>query len=93
MIKAVHIMDLRSAVDTLRSHVPLSAFRWTDPTLFVAVTPVRQVHLVELRTALNEVYQATGVQLPKYTNDVIAGETVIRAIDLKELRDAVRALE
>ena len=52
------------------------------------------MHLVELRTALNEAYQAAGRTLPTYTDlTLVAGVTVIKALHLNELRTAVRALE
>jgi len=51
------------------------------------------VHLTELRTALDQAYQAAGQTPPTYTDSaVVAGLTVIKAIHLNELRTAVRAL-
>ena len=65
-----------------------------DLALTTTVTPVRRIHVIELRTALDEAYQATGLPLPMYTDqNVTVGETLIRAIHLEELRAAVRALE
>jgi hypothetical protein len=93
-IKAAHITELRSAIDTLRSRNGLAAFGWTDPTLTPGVTVVKRVHFIELRTALSQAYQAAGQPAPTFTDSVItAGATVIRAIHLNDLRSDARGLE
>ncbi|MDE2180272.1 MAG: hypothetical protein KGJ40_05405 [candidate division NC10 bacterium] len=93
-IKAVHVTELRSAINTLRAVNSLAAFTWTDPTLTVGSTLVKKVHLDELRTALGQVYQAAGQSAPSYTDPTLtAGSTRIKAVHVTELRTAVRALE
>lgn len=55
---------------------------------------MKRVHVTELRTALAEAYQAAGRTQPTYPEPTItAGQTVIRASHLSELRTAVRSLE
>jgi subtilisin family serine protease len=94
LVRAVHVTDLRSAVDTLRSLNGLPAFGWTDATLDVRSTVVRAVHVNELRAALNEAYQRVGLPSPAYTDPVPAArETLVKAAHLSELRGAVRGLE
>ena len=57
-------------------------------------TSVKVAHLIELRTALNQAYEAVRRTVPTYTDlSVLAGLTIIKAIHLDELRTAVRALE
>jgi hypothetical protein len=57
-------------------------------------TPAKKVHLDELRTALNQAYQAAGISPPAYIDSaIVAGQTVIKASHVSELRTAVRALE
>ena len=71
----------------------LPAFAWTAPTLTPGTTPVRRVHLTELRAALDAVYDALGRTRPSYTDaTVAAGATAIEAVHLTELRKAVAAL-
>jgi len=92
-IKAVHLTELRTAIDRARAARGLASFSWTDPTLSPGSTRIRAIHLTELRTALNQAYQAAGRSLPTYTDPIIvAGPTFIRAIHLSELRAALRAL-
>jgi subtilase family protein/List-Bact-rpt repeat protein/fibronectin type III domain protein/fervidolysin-like protein/HYDIN/CFA65/VesB family protein len=94
IIRAVHVTDLRSAVDTLRSLSGLPAYRWTDATLSVGSTVVRAVHVSELRAALNEAYQRLGLPSPTYTEPALAArETVPKAAHLSEVRSAVRGIE
>jgi len=92
-IKAVHITELRAAINSARASRSLSPFAWTDPTLTIGSTRVRAVHLTELRTALNQAYQAAGRALPTYTDpSSVAGVSIIKAAHLNELRAAVQAL-
>lgn len=94
LIKAVHVTELRSAINTLRAVNSLSAFSWTDPTLTAGTTPAKKVHMDELRQALNEAYQAAGQSAPGYTDPtIVAQQTMIKASHVSELRTAVRALE
>jgi hypothetical protein len=54
-IKAVHIAELHSRIDSLRTRYGLGAFAWTDPTLAAGTTIIRAQHIIDLRTALREV--------------------------------------
>ena len=58
------------------------------------MTEVKAIHLVEMRTALNQAYQAARLSPPTYTDPVIAaGEVPARVPHVAELRAAVRGLE
>ena len=89
VVQALHITELRSAINTVRAARGLSAFTWTDPTLTAGSTKAKALHLTEMRTALNQAYQAVGRTAPTYTDATV---TVIKAIHLNELRTAVRGL-
>ena len=72
----------------------LPGLGWTDPVLVPGVTPIKRVHLAELRTALLEVYVAAGRPAPIYsTRALTSGTTVIAAVDMMEVRAAVSALD
>jgi subtilisin family serine protease len=93
-IKAVHITELRTRIDEVRTARGLSKFSWTDATLTQNSTPIKAVHFQELRTALDAAYTAAGKTLPSYTDPtIVAGSTVIKAAHITELRSAVTALE
>ena len=59
----------------------------------LGVTPVRAVHVQELRTALAEAYAAAGRTAPAFTDaTIVQGASVVRAVHIAELRAAIVAL-
>ena len=92
-IKATHINELRSAIDTLRARQTLAAFTWTTPTLSPGSTPAQAQHLLDLRAALTSASQAAGRGTPGFAESIVARQTLIKASHLAELRTAVRTLE
>jgi hypothetical protein len=94
VIKAVHVTELRTAINSARTARGLAAYAWSDPTLSSRSTLVKAVHLIDLRAALNQAYQAALKALPTYTDPtLVARQTTVKAIHLNELRTAVRALQ
>ncbi|PYN77918.1 MAG: hypothetical protein DMD97_07020 [Candidatus Rokuibacteriota bacterium] len=93
VVRAVHVSELRAAIDNLRTRTGLVRFDWTDATLVPGSSVVRRAHVEELRTALIAVYEAVGRPAPSFSDSTIAGVTVIRASQLEELRSAARALD
>jgi hypothetical protein len=93
-VRAVHVTELRSRVNAVRSATGLAAFTFTDATLAAGITPVRAVHLGELRTAISQAYVAVGRMPPAFTDPGIQPRmTLVRAVHISELRAAVIALE
>lgn len=85
-IKAVHMNQLRTAVNAVRTLAGLSAFNFTDPTLDPSVT-VKRMHLIELRTALGEARSTLALTTLVYTRPTItAGVSLVKAVDIQELR-------
>jgi hypothetical protein len=94
LVKAIHVVELRQCVDTLRSRAGLLPFAWADPTVTSRDTRVKAVHIADLRTALGQVYAALGRTPPIYTDPVLTPrQTLIKAIHINQLRTAVRNLE
>jgi glycosyl hydrolase family 44/List-Bact-rpt repeat protein len=94
VIKAVHVIELRAAIDSLRAAHGLGAFSWTDATLIVRSTSVRRVHFLELRTALAAVCAVLPGKCTAYTDATLnSGQTIVKAVHLNDLRANVRALE
>ena len=92
-VKAVHITELRTAINAARTRNGLAASTWTDPTLTARSTTLKAVHITELRTALNQVYTRLGRALPTYTDPtLVAGQTTSKAAHVQELRNAVNAV-
>ena len=91
-VKAIHVTELRAAIDALRARHALGPFSWTDAAL-TPTTPVRAAHISEMRAALGQVYAAAAVEAPAYTDPVLyPGATPVKAAHLAELRAAVVVL-
>ena len=67
-MRAVHVLELRQLVDTVRAVCDLPRAAWTDGIITSGETPIRAVHLTELRTALSEAYGACSLTPPAYTD-------------------------
>jgi len=91
VVKAAHVVELRTAVAAARARNGLSAVTWTDPTL--SGVGIKAIHLTELRAALNAVYTKLSRTLPSYTDPtIVPGQTKSKAAHVQELRNAVSAL-
>jgi hypothetical protein len=95
--RAVHITELRTRIDALRSRFQLSRVSWTVIQAAAAGQPGTAItagHINELRGAVESAYEAAGHAPPlrQWTDDITPGVTV-KAVHITEIRDAVRALE
>jgi hypothetical protein len=93
VVKAVHITELRARIDSLRASHGLPAYGWTDPTITNGSTGILALHILELRGALAQAYDAAGGMPPAYTDPSLGAGTVIKAVHMTELRAAVVTLE
>lgn len=65
-----------------------SAIRFTDEPLVPGVTPIRAVHLTELRVAVNTAREHASLPAVVFTDDPSAG-VVVKARHISELRSAL----
>jgi microcystin-dependent protein len=91
-VKAAHITELRSRIDSARAAHGLSAFAYTDPALTATSTVVRAQHILDLRTALSQVYTQLGQPQPVYTDPSLGAGTTLKAAHVSELRTAAAAV-
>ena len=92
-IRAADFRSLRERIDALRTRAGLSPFAWTDPVLIPGVTPIKAVHMRELRAALGGVYGARWLPRPTYTDPVVVPGTPIKLAHLVELQAYIAAVE
>jgi hypothetical protein len=87
-IKAVHVNELRRAVDGRRTEAGLPAYAWTDDPVIRGITIIRAIHFLELRAAIQQVWTAAGLgRLPSWTaGSPPAAGRVVHASDLNDLR-------
>jgi len=87
VIQAVHITDLRQAVNLMRAAGGLGAVSFTDPDP-TGIAP-RAIHITEIRTALTAARNALGLPPIGYTDAALSG-LVVKAIHVQELRSGVK---
>ena len=88
-VKAVHLAEIRTAVNAMRIAAVLLPATFTD--LAVPGTPIKMVHITELRTSLDEARSLIGLNAIAYTDSTLsAGVTPIKATHLQELRNGTQ---
>ena len=89
-IKKVHITELRTAVDAVRTVAGLPGGSWTHTTLTQQVTEVTAADVNDLRTALdaalNDLHLSTSTAYTDVTLATGASGTVIQKVHFTELR-------
>jgi len=92
-IKAVHITELRTAIDAVRKLANGGAenpFNYTDPAITAQSTGVRKIHLTDLRNALDPARATLGLSPLAYTDPAITQQTTtVKAAHFAELRNGV----
>ncbi|HJP91178.1 MAG TPA: RHS repeat-associated core domain-containing protein [Pyrinomonadaceae bacterium] len=89
LIKAVHVTELRSAINLLRARVGLAAASWAE-TVSAGVV-IKASHITEMRTRLGEARTALGLAATSYTDPALAAGTQIKASHIQEIRDSLKA--
>ncbi len=85
--RAVHITDLRKAVNAVRTLTGLPAASWTDSN--ISGLPIKAVHTQELRLKLAESLTVLDLQVPTWTDATLAG-VMVKAVHMEEIRQAVK---
>ena len=94
-IKAVHVTQLRTAIDDFRTKAKLGAVVWDDLTLAIGQTKVRAAHIQQLRNSLNDALTTLQCASPSYTDPtytdstITPNVTIIKAAHIEDLRKAV----
>lgn len=86
-IKAIHINELRTAVNNARARAGLSAASWAE-TVSAGVT-VKASHITEMRARLDEARAALGLSAASYTDPSLAAGIIVKAVHIQELRQRV----
>jgi hypothetical protein len=86
-VKAVHLAQLRTAVDAVRSLASLGAGGYTDAA--TAGLQIKAIHVTQLRAALDPARSALGLTALVYTDNSPAG-VVVMAVHFQQLRDGTQ---
>lgn len=87
VIKAVHLAELRVAVNAVRALAGLAPASFTDAAVPGVI--VKAIHINELRTALDQARSALGLPTGGWSEPITAG-TIIKARHFEEIRERVR---
>jgi uncharacterized repeat protein (TIGR01451 family) len=89
-MKAVHLTELRTAVNLVRAAAGLPAAVLTDPSL-PAGTRIKAAHVTELRASLDQARAALGLSPNEYYYDAtLPAGSKIKAEHIRELRLGVK---
>jgi len=84
-VRGSHVLELRDAINTLRTAASLPPTSFSDPSL--TSIAVKALHVNELRSSLDGARSTLGIPAIGYTHTLTTGVTPVRAIDLTELRN------
>ena len=88
VVSAIHITELRAAVNVFRARAGLQPYAFDETTPVV----VKAIHLQQLRSALSAAYNALGFTVPAWTDLTITQRvTPVKAVHFNQLRSAVRS--
>jgi hypothetical protein len=88
--KAVHISELRTAVNAMRVACGVSTVSFTDPSMTAGVL-IKAAHVTQLRSALDAARSNIGLPALSYTDSTItAGVTPLKAAHVQEIRTGVK---
>lgn len=87
VVKALHVTELRTAIDNYRATASLGAYSWS--TTINAGAVITAAHVTELRSALTPALQAFS-RTVTYTNNPLTNGDPISAIDIQELRNYLK---
>lgn len=87
VIKAVHLAQVRDAVNAIRADAGMPAASWTD----VAATglTIKAIHILELRAALTPALTTLG-RTAAYTDPNLTSGYVVKKVHIQEIRDYTR---
>ncbi|HYI09732.1 MAG TPA: S8 family serine peptidase [Thermoanaerobaculia bacterium] len=90
-VEAVHLTQLRTAINAMLDLANLSPATFTDPTLTAATTIMKRLHVTELRTNLDAARLALGLPTLTYTDPSITEDvTVVKASHIEQLRNGTK---
>jgi len=88
-IKALHVQELRQAINVVRALAGLPEGVWSSSSLQSLVSPLRAQDIQELRDNLVPALYAMQISTPPFTDSQITTWLPIKAVHVQELRKAV----
>ena len=89
-VRAIHLTELRTAVDAVRLLATLGAGTYTDPAIIAGTTTIKRAHITELRTALDAARSGLALTALTYGESLTVGVTTVKNSHFTELRAGVQ---
>jgi hypothetical protein len=90
-VRAAHLNELRTRVNAVRERLGLSGFPWSAASISIGAL-IRAQEIIDLRTAITDLYARLGVPTPTYGESIASG-AAIKASYFTELRTLLAAIE
>jgi hypothetical protein len=87
----VRVSNTAGSANSSTATVTVTAL-FTDPVLTSGVSPVKGIHVLELRTRVNAARSRAGLSAFSWTDSITTGVTPIKAVHIAELRSALAAV-
>ena len=89
-IKAVHLTQLRAAVNAVRVLAGLGSYSFTDANILSGSTSVKALHVLEARTALDEARALLGLPPAEYAGSAVGIGARIERLHIHDIRKVVQ---
>ncbi len=88
-VKAIHVTELRDAINLLRLRASLATVTWAE-AVSIGVS-IKATHITEMRTRLEEARTALSLAPTVYTDPSLASGNVIKKEHIQDIRDSLKA--
>ncbi|HEY6660206.1 MAG TPA: RHS repeat-associated core domain-containing protein, partial [Pyrinomonadaceae bacterium] len=88
-IKAIHVTELRDAINLLRLRAGLTTVTWAEAVSTGVL--IKATHITEMRTRLEQARTALSLAATVYTDPNLASGYVIKKEHIQEIRDSLKA--
>lgn len=88
-VRALHVTQLRDAVNAVRRLAGRADATWTNPTLTPGQSPIKADDVRDLRTALGDALSVLGIPAPTYTDPTLftgPNGTIVQRAHVAQLR-------
>ena len=88
-VKAVHVTELRDAINALRLRVGIATVTWAEAVATGA--DIKATHITEMRTRLGEARTALSLGPTTYTDPNLTAGNDIKKEHIQEIRDSLKS--
>jgi hypothetical protein len=87
-VLAAHLQQIRDAANMVLTAAGLPTISFG--LLTSGVTPIQATDITVVRNALINAYYSSGLPIPNFSEPIVVGSTVVKAVHFQELRNMVK---